>query len=298
MTLQGIFPPLPTPFTPAGELDLDGLQQLVAALAPNVDGFLVLGSNGEAAYLTEKERRRVLAAAREAIPSAKLMLAGTGGEATRVVAARHRVAAEVGADAVVVLPPHYYLGAMNEATLRAHYRALADESPLPVMLYNVPANTTLSLPPRLIGELAGHGNIVGLKDSSGNLVALSETLRHVGTAFAVLTGNAPTLLPALSLGVRGGILAVANVAPAPCAQLLRRFAAGDLEGARALQLALTPLALAVTVRFGVAGLKAALRLQGLPAGYPRAPLQDVSREVLGELEGLLEAAQTLTAPST
>lgn len=148
-----------------------------------------------------------------------------------------------------------------------------------------------------MGELAGHGNVVGLKDSSGNLVALGETLRRVGPEFAVLTGNAPTLLPALSLGAWGGILAVANVAPALYAALLRRFKAGDLEGARALQLALDPLALAVTVRFGVAGLKAALRLQGLPAGYPRAPLQDVSREVLRELEGLLEGVRALAAPS-
>ncbi|WMT57678.1 dihydrodipicolinate synthase family protein [Truepera radiovictrix] len=297
MTLQGIFPPLPTPFTAAGELDLDGLQGLIAALEPLVDGFLVLGSNGEAVYLTEAERRLVLEAARAAIPTTKPMLAGTGGEATCTVLKRNCVAAEVGADAVLVLPPHYYLGAMNEVALRAHYRTLADESPLPVLLYNVPANTTLSLSPNLVGELAGHGNVVGLKDSSGNLVALGETLRRVGPEFAVLTGNAPTLLPALSLGAWGGILAVANVAPALYAALLRRFKAGDLEGARALQLALDPLALAVTVRFGVAGLKAALRLQGLPAGYPRAPLQDVSREVLRELEGLLEGVRALAAPS-
>lgn len=291
MTLQGILPPLPTPFTESGDLDLDGLQGLIAALEPLVDGFLVLGSNGEAAYLTEDERRQVLEAAREAIPASKPMLVGTGGEATRTVAARNRVAAEVGADAALVLPPHYYLGAMNEAVLGAHYRALADESPLPMMLYNVPANTTLSLSPALIGELAAHNNIVGLKDSSGNLLALGETVRQLPADFTVLTGNAPTLLPALSLGARGGILAVANVAPTPYAELLRRFEAGDLAGARALQLGLNPLALAVTARFGVSGLKAALRLQGLPAGYPRAPLLDVSGEVMGELARLLERAQ-------
>jgi 4-hydroxy-2-oxoglutarate aldolase len=159
------------------------------------------------------------------------------------------------------------------------------------MLYNVPANTTLSLSPALIGELATHDNIVGLKDSSGNLLALGEIMRQVRADFMVLTGNAPTLLPALSLGARGGILAVANVAPKPCGELLQRFEAGDLAGARALQLALSPLALAVTVRYGVPGLKAAMRLRGLPAGYPRAPLLDVGEAAERALEALLRSLE-------
>jgi len=288
MNLQGIIPPVPTPFTKTGALDLGALKDLLRALEPHVDGFLILGSNGEAVYLSEEERRAVLAAAREVIPAHKPMLAGTGGEATALVLARNRVAAEVGADVVLVLPPHYYLGGMSERVLSAHYRTIADESPLSVMLYNVPAATTLSLTPSLITELARHENIVSLKDSSGNLGALTEIVRGVPEGFTVLTGNAPTFLPALSLGVKGGILAVANVAAEAYRALFKGFQRGDLEAARALQLRYNPLALAVTTRYGVPGLKAALRAQGLPAGYPRAPLLDVDHGTAGELAGLLE----------
>jgi 4-hydroxy-2-oxoglutarate aldolase len=291
-TLHGIIPPVPTPFTRSGDLDLNGLQSLLTALEPLVDGFLILGSNGEAVYLSEEERLQVLQAAREVIPRNKVMLAGTGGEATHLVKERNRVAAEVGADVVLVLPPHYYQGRMTDGALERHYRTLADESSVPVMLYNVPANTTIALSPALIERLAQHSNIVGLKDSSGNIFNLTEIMRRVPDDFTVLTGNAPTLLPALSLGARGGILAVANVAPQDYGDILRHFKSGDLARARALQLRHNPLALAVTTKYGVAGLKAALRLQGLAAGYPRAPLTDVDSSVEDELRTLLEIQVT------
>ncbi|CAN5637050.1 dihydrodipicolinate synthase family protein [soil metagenome] len=287
-TLGGIIPPVPTPFDAAGKLDLGGLQRVLHALAPQVDGFLVLGSNGEAVYLAEDERREVLAAAREAIPRDKPMIAGTGGEATWLVAERNRLAAEAGADCVLVLPPFYYQGRMNDETLATHYEALAGSCSVPLLLYNVPANTTIGLSPALIERLAGHENIHGLKDSSGNIVALTEIMRRVPEEFTVLTGNAPTLLPALSLGARGGILAVANVAPQAYGAILKHFQRGEIAEARALQLRTNPLALAVTARYGVAGLKAAMRARGLPAGYPRAPLRDVSEAQGRELGALLE----------
>ena len=276
LTLQGIIPPVPTPFTKQGDVDTGALQELLRRLEPDVDGFLILGSNGEAAFLSEAERRQVFEAAREAIPANKPMLVGTGGEATRLVAARNQEAFEIGADAALVLPPHYYVGAMTEGVLKAHYQTLAEQSPLPVMLYNFPAVTTLAFSPGLIAELAQHGNIVGMKDSSGNVAALTEILRQVPEDFQVMTGSASTFLAALSLGVQGGILAVANVAARPYRRLYDAFNAGDLQTARALQLSLNPLAQAVTTRFGVPGLKAALRLQGIDAGYPRAPLQELS----------------------
>ena len=286
MFLRGIIPPLPTPFTPAGELDVPALQTLIAALEPQVDGFLILGSNGEAVFLSEAERRTVLEAAREVIPESKPMIAGTGGETTRLVRERNEVAAAVGADYALVLAPHYYRGNMSEEVLQMHFERVADESPLPLMLYNIPAATTLSLSPALVAQLAEHSSVVGLKDSSGNVGALTEITQLV-PEFAVLTGNAPTLLAALSLGAKGGILAAANVAAAAFGQILAHFERGEMEQARKLQFELNPLALAVTSRYGVPGLKAVLRLQGHPAGYPRAPLLDVSNEVMGELEKLL-----------
>ncbi len=291
MNLQGVIPPIPTPFTRTGDLDLPGLKELIRALEPDVDGFLVLGSTGEAAYLSEIERTAVIAAAREAVPEHKPMLVGTGGEATRLALTRNREAFEVGADAALVLPPHYYVGAMGRgAVLETHYRTLADSSPLPLMLYNFPAVTTLALSPELIAELAQHERIVGMKDSSGNVAALTETLRRVPSDFQVLTGSASTFLAALALGVRGGIRAVANVAARPYRRLWGAFDKGELQTARSLQLSFNPLAQAVTNRFGIPGLKAAMRLQGLPAGYPRAPLLEVDDQVRSELERLLAEA--------
>ncbi len=230
--LRGIIPPLPTPFSASGELDIATLQSLIRGLEPHVDGFLIMGSNGEAVFLSEEERRTVLEAAREVIPKDKPMIAGTGGEATRLVKERNEVAAEVGADYALVLAPHYYKGGMNEEVLKTHFERLADSSPLPLMLYNIPAATTLSLSPNLISELAGHSNIVGLKDSSGNVGDLTEIMRLVPEDFTVFTGNAPTLLAALSLGAKGGILAVANVAAEAYGKIVKHVQRGEIEEAR------------------------------------------------------------------
>lgn len=291
--LPGLFPPVPTPFTATGDLDLPALEALLAALTPEVDGFVLLGSNGEAPYLSDAERAEVLRTARAVIPRGKPLIAGTGAEATREVIARHRQAAALGADFALVLPPHYYQGQMTEAVLARHYRTVAEASPLPMLLYNVPANTTISLSPGLVAELALLDAIVGLKDSSGNIGALTDMMRRVPQGFAVLSGHAPTLLPALSLGACGGILAVANVAPRPYRAILNHFRAGELVEARALQLRYNPLALAVTTRYGVPGLKAALRLLGLPAGYPRTPLVDLTAEQQDELVKLMHGLSDL-----
>lgn len=287
VAISGIIPPVPTPFASDGQFAQDKLERLLKALGPDVDGFLLLGSNGEAAFLREEERRAVLESARAAVALDKPFLVGTGGEATALVVRRNREAAELGADAMLVLPPSYYKSNMSDAALSEHYERVAEASPLPVLLYNIPQATTLSLSPGLVARLAQHPNIVGLKDSSGNVGALTEIMGQVPEDFTVLTGNAPTLLPALSLGARGGILAVANVAPRAYRRIFDAFAAGRLAEARALQLRYNPLALAVTSRYGVPGLKAVLKLQGRDAGVPRAPLQSVSEDVEATLQDLL-----------
>lgn len=280
-------PPLPTPFTDTGALDTAAIDVLVEALEPYVDGFLLLGSTGEAVYLDERERRALLEAARAAIPTSTPMLAGTGGEATRTVMARNREAAEIGADAALVIAPHYYKALMRHGILRDHYLRLADASPLPLYIYTFPGVTGFALSPELIGQLAQHENIHGLKYTSHDLMALTEIMRRVPEDFAVFTGNASTLLPALSLGAAGGILAVANIAAGLYRKILEHTERGELADARALQLGTNPLALAVGARHGIPGLKAAMRLQGLPAGYPREPLQDVTTDVEGELREIL-----------
>ncbi|CAN5872701.1 dihydrodipicolinate synthase family protein [soil metagenome] len=286
--LTGIIPPVPTPFTTSGEFDTEALTTLISALEPEVDGFLILGSNGEAALLSEAERDEVVRVARAAIPSDKPLLVGTGGETTRLVIERNHKAAATGADFALIIAPFYFKGSMTDTVLETHYTRVADESPLPVLLYNIPQVTGFAFSPALVAKLAQHENIVGMKDSSGNVMALTETIRQVPDGFTVLTGSAPTLLPALSLGAQGGILAVANVSARSYKKILTCFQDGNLGEARRLQLALNPLAVAVTSKYGVPGLKVVLRSQGKTAGYPRAPLLDVSEDVKQELEGLLE----------
>ncbi len=289
----GIIPPVITPFTKAGELDLNALQETIRWLEPQVDGFLILGSNGEVPYLTEAERTQVLEAAREVIPAGKPYIAGTGGEATAQVIERSSIAAKLGADAVLVIAPFYNRGSMTPSVLETHFRAVADACPVPVYVYNIPQVSGIAHSPAWMASIAQHPNIAGVKDSSGDIMTLTETARGVGADFNVLTGNAPTLLPALSVGAQGAILAAANVIPSVFGKLRTAFMKGDLETALSLQRRSNALSYAVTRDFGVPGLKAAMRLRGVNGGYPRAPLLDADAATTAKLEGMLGALADL-----
>jgi 4-hydroxy-2-oxoglutarate aldolase len=286
---QGLFPPVPTPFKKDGSLDLPALQNLLTWLLPNVDGFLILGSNGEAAYLDEDERKQVLAAAREAIPKDKIMIAGAGGEATAHVIERCRDASEAGADAALVLAPYYNRANMTPNVLETHFMVVANSSPLPVFVYNIPQVSGIAHSPAWFSRVGMHPNIVGVKDSSGDIMNFTEIARVTPEGFHLLTGNAPTLLPALSVGAQGAILAAGNVIPQVFQGIMQAFRAGDLNKALELQRLSNPLSYAVTRDYGVPGLKAALRLLDVSAGYPRAPLLDVDAEATAQLEKLLKA---------
>ncbi len=281
--LNGIFPPLPTPFNTDESFSPDLQKSLIEKLLPDVDGFLILGSNGEAVYLDESERKEVLENARKIIPSNKVMIAGTGGEATRTVIKRTKEAAQIGADYVLLVAPHYFKALMSEEVLYEHYKTVADNSPIPVLLYNVPAATTIALSPNLIGRLAKHKNIVGIKDSSGNIVALTEIMRLTPEDFVVISGNASSFLAAIAMGAKGGILAVANIAPKEYKNIITLVQAGKLRQAQELQTSLNPLALSVTSKYGVPGLKTALSLLDKSAGVCREPLLMPSKEVVTEI---------------
>ncbi len=288
MQLQGIIPPVVTPFTASGDLDTDALERVIAALEPDVDGLLILGSNGEVAYLSATERQRVLMASREAIPRSKPMIVGVVAEATAHAVQQAREAADIGADAVLVLAPHYYKASMTPDVLEAHFRAVAEASSLPVYVYNIPQVSGIAHAPAWMAKVADISNIMGFKDSSGDTLNLTEMLRQAPTMNG-LTGNAPTLLPALAVGAHGGILAAANAIPRHFGALVRAFKAGDMTRALELQRATNPISFAVTSGYGVSGLKAVMRLQGKAAGFPRAPLQDVNAEELKKLQAMLEA---------
>jgi 4-hydroxy-2-oxoglutarate aldolase len=289
--LRGVIPPLVTPFHPDGSLDLPAFQANLEGLAGSgLAGFLVLGSNGEAAALDEPEKLELVNVARRAL-GGRFLLVGTGTESTRGTVALTRRAADLGADAALVLTPHFYRGRMTEDALKRHFETVADASPVPIYLYSVPVYTGLPWPPGLAASLGGHPRIAGMKDSSGDIGLLARVLASVPTGFEVACGNAPVFYPALCVGATGGVLAVANGVPRLAVALFDAFAAGEHDRARRLQEALTPLAVAVTSTWGVAGLKAAMDLAGLRGGAVRSPLLPVPDSAREEIRALLEQAQ-------
>ena len=285
---EGVYPPIPTPFVD-GEVAHDKLAENLARWnQTDLAGYVVLGSNGETVYLSEAERVAVMSTAREAIPRNKLLIVGTGTESTKATIERTRTAAEAGADAVLVITPCYYKGQMTAEALRRHYFALADASPIPILLYNVPKFTGLDLSAETVLELAQHPNIAGIKDSGGNVTKLGAIIGAAPDHFEVLAGSGGFFYPALVLGAVGGVLALANVAPDQCCQIYRAAREGQHGQAQELQLRMIPLNAAVTARFGIPGLKAALDLLGYYGGEPRSPLSPPSSDQIEELRRILK----------
>ncbi len=291
--LQGIFPPIATPFID-GKVAYDQLAANVEKWGrTGIRGFVVLGSNGEFVHLSEEERRRVVETVSRATPAGKLVIAGTGCESTAETLRLTRDCAERGAQAALVMTPHFFGGRMSEAALERHYRTLAGDAPVPIILYNVPKFTNLNLSAPLVARLAGHPNIIGIKDSAGNVAQLGEYLNHVPPDFRVLVGTAGVLFAGLSLGCAGGILALANIAPEPCVRLYDQVRQGRFQSARELQLQMIPVNKAITTTYGVAGLKAALDLLGYFGGDPRLPLLPVTDAEKWEIQEILQRAGLL-----
>ena len=286
--LRGIFPPIPTNFDASGNVDARAITANVTRwMTTGLAGVLALGSNGEATLLDETESDRVLAAVRQAVPSGKLLIAGTGRESTRATIEACRRAAALGAEAVLVRPPAYYKTQMTNDALIDHFRRVADASPLPVLLYNLPATgVVLTLP--VIAAMSEHSNVVGMKETSPELERLGQ-FAAVRAGFSVLSGWAPVLYPAMALGAAGGILAVANVLPDRCVELYEHARAGRNEQALALQRAITPLAQLVSSVHGIAGLKVALDHIGFHGGPCRGPLQPLPDAARQAVTGAIDA---------
>ena len=226
-------------------------------------------------------------AAREAIPSDKMFMAGTGMESTRETIRWTREAARIGADCALVVTPCYFKGGMTPAALSIHFQRVAEESEIPVLLYNVPQFTGVNMGAELVAELSLHPNIVGIKDSSGNITQLSAIIRNTSPEFAVFVGAAPVFFPALCMGAAGGILAVANVLPDPMVEIQALYEAGKYDEARALQQLVTPLAQWVTVGHGIGGLKMVMDEIGYFGGEPRLPLQPPAETLREEVRKML-----------
>ena len=292
--LDGIFPPIPTPFDLQGDIAYPRLaENLEKWNAFDLSGYVVLGSNGEAVFLDTRERLRVLETARQAIPREKLLIAGTGSESTRATIALTRQAAEVGADAALVITPHFFGGKMRFDALVRHYQSVAESSPIPVVAYNVPKFTGVDMDAATVARMAQHPNIIGIKDSSGNVAKLTDVVRLTSDAFQVLVGTASVLLAGLTVGAVGGVVALGNVAPQQSIDIFRLFQTGKIDEAAELQRRMLPVNVAVTARFGVAGLKMALDMLGYYGGPVRPPLLDLTGSELQALRDILVAGGLL-----
>lgn len=292
--IAGVFPPLPTPFDDAGSISYEALaRNLRWWNAQDLPGYVVLGSNGEAVHLSEPERIAVIESVRARTPDDRWVIAGTGLLATDATICETRSASAAGAGAVVVLPPYYYRGQMTDAALRDHFVAVADASPVPVLLYNMPANTGIDLQADLVAELSEHPNIAGIKDSGGNIAKLGELRDGVRKEFVILAGSAGFLLPALSVGADGGVLALANIAPSLCTAIVSLAGASAWAEARDIQNRIISANSAVTRRWGVPALKAALDMMGLYGGPPRRPLTPLPEAARSELRTILTKAGIL-----
>lgn len=279
-----------TPFDDDGEVDPAAVRSNIARwMTTGLSGVVALGSNGEAPLLDERESDVVIGAAREALAPDRLLLAGTGRESTRATIDASRRAASLGADAVLVRTPSYFKPWMTTEAFVAHYTAVADAVTVPVVLYNYPAVTGVTLTPDTVGRLARHPNIIGIKETTTDAAQIAAFVDvSDGEDFAVLAGSAPGFYAALCLGARGAILAAACAVPRMCIQLFDAFQAGDHAQARELQRRLIPIALAVTSGHGVPGLKAAMELAGYVGGKPRAPLSASSDAARRAIEATFE----------
>ena len=288
--LSGVFVPAVTPFQKeSGDLDIPAFKaNLQAWCQQPIQGIVIAGTTGEAVLLDEDERLALVAAGREVLPSDILLTVGTGVESTRATIRLSKMAAEAGAEAVLVQPPAYYKGAMTPEALREHYNAVADASPIPVIVYQAPLRmSTLDFPTGLVAELSTHENIVGIKDSRGKLDLMGEVVEQCQPGFQLLAGSGALLYPALEIGAVGGIVAVANLAPGPTGGIYQAFKAGRSSEAGRLQQQVGPIHNEIVGAIGVPGVKAALDLLGFVGGDPRPPIRPLSEKGRDEVKGVL-----------
>ena len=279
MTFSGIFAALTTPYAHDGAVSLPDLKHNVHRYnQTDLAGYVALGSTGESVLLTRAEMDGVLITVKEAAAKGKTLLAGTGAESTADTIERTKRAAELGYDAALVKTPHYYKPAYKPDVLIAHFRRVADESPIPLMLYSIPQFTGIALNAAEVASLSEHPNIIGIKDSSGNVQGIGETIGAVPSAFQVLVGSAASLYPSLMIGARGGILALACALPEKCVALFELVREGHHERARELQSILARASKLMVSETGIAGVKHAMDQRGYRGGIPRLPLLPLHHE--------------------
>ena len=292
-TLKGIFPPLTTPFQ-NDEIALNKLAENIQKYnESDLSGYVVFGSNGESVFLTSEEKLILISSVKEHANENKKIIAGTGLESIKDTIFLTNNAAKIGADFALIITPSFYKSVMNHNAFISYYTAVADSVSIPVIIYNVTKFTNVNIASETIAELAQHPNIIGIKDSTENIAQVSETIHNTPNDFTVLVGTGSVLLPGLNAGANGGILALSNIAPNECLQIYNLFAEGKLEEAKEIQNRLLPVNKAITAKYGVAGLKAAMDTIGYYGGYPRKPLQELTQNDIEDLKTILERANLL-----
>lgn len=287
MKVSGIFPALTTPFEADGSVSFSGMKHNIGLYnRTGLSGYVVLGSTGESVLLSREEADLLLTAVKEAAAPGKILIAGTGAESTAETIARTKRAAALGYQVALVKTPYYYKPAYRAEHFIQHYRAVADASPIPILLYSVPVFTNITLESSEIIALAQHPNIIGIKDSSGSIQRIGEVVAGAPSDFQVLTGGAAVVYPALAVGGRGAILALADLLPEKCVELFQLFQQGHGQ-ARLLQLQLVRASQLVVSENGIAGLKFAMDLRGYKGGVPRLPLLPLKEEKKSAIAALV-----------
>lgn len=286
-SFKGIFAALTTPFI-QGEISPENLKENIQKYnAFDLSGFVVLGSTGEGVYLTDEESEKIVRTAKETASSEKKIIVGTARESTKITLEFTNRMAAYNIDAALIRTPSYFKPKLDQEVLKKFYLTIADNSKIPLLIYNVPHYTGIFVSQELIIELSHHPNIVGIKDSSGNLAFVSELIPRVSPDFSILLGAGSIILSGLIMGASGGILTLADIVPAKCVELYKLFQDGKMEKSQKLQLELIPLNKAVTQTLGVPGAKYALDLLGYFGGLPRLPLLPLDEKGKEEIKNIL-----------
>ena len=293
LELKGIMPPIATPFI-NNEIAFDKLAENISKWnKTGLSGYVVFGSNGESAFLTREEKLKLIEAVKKYKSVDKKLIAGTGSDSIKETIALSNEAAKRGADAALILTPSYYKSQMKGEAFIKYFTAVADKITIPILIYNVPKFTGVSIEPETVARLSEHPNIIGIKNSDENIAHLSEIIHLTPKNFITIVGTASILFAGLCAGAVGGILALANIAPDKCVRMVELFNQGKLDEAKNLQMTLLAANKAVTAKYGVPGLKAAMDITGYFGGMPRLPLSPISAEQKQELISILKKSQIL-----
>jgi len=294
MTIEGVIPPMMTPFTEDQSVDYDKhVRNMEKWNQDKLAGYLVLGSNSEASYLSDEEKIKLIELTVKHAKKDRLILAGTGLESAVETIRLTNKAAELGVHGALLLTPFYYGGKMNDEALIKYFTYVADRTEIPVLIYNVPKFTHINVSVNVVRELSQHPNIVGMKDSTGDVPQLVSFLPVIAEGFNLMVGTISSWFPALTLGIKAGIFALANLSPNECAEIQEAYKAGDLDSARKTYLRVFPVNTAVTATYGVPGLKYASDLMGYQGGSVRNPLLPPKDSEKAAIKEILKTADLL-----